>query len=350
MKRGVRLVLIDPGMFWYSGMATGMLSGQYTPQQDQIDPQALITARGGEFIRDELKAVDTGQRRITLKSGKTLHYDWMSLNVGSEVSSDVLQAHQDGPVLWPVKPIPQLAELRKKLLEHIHKQGSMPPIAVIGGGPTGTELAANLAGLAENEAVTPEVVLISGSERLLGDAPVGASKKVYRDLSQRGIEILLDSQASEITADGVRLEDGRTIPCRHVLSAIGLRAKAITGELGLPADEQGLCVSARMHSVADPHVFAAGDCAHFEPRDLPKLGVFGVKSAEVIHQNLLASIDGNTLSEYDPQKVWLAVLNLGHGKGLLTWWKLWWYGRSALWLKDRIDQRFMGQYRDKDSP
>ena len=47
---GARLILIDPGKFWYSGMATGLLGGRYEPEDDQINPGELIRRRGGEFI------------------------------------------------------------------------------------------------------------------------------------------------------------------------------------------------------------------------------------------------------------------------------------------------------------
>jgi hypothetical protein len=51
IAQGARVVLIDPDQFWYSGMATGMLGGMYTSEDDRVDPQALITANGGEFLR-----------------------------------------------------------------------------------------------------------------------------------------------------------------------------------------------------------------------------------------------------------------------------------------------------------
>ena len=100
-----------------------------------------------------------------------------------------------------------------------------------------------------------------------------------------------------------------------------------------------------MQSIADPRVFAAGDCADYQPRALPKLGVFGVKAAEVIHHNLLASLQQRPLRPYQPQRRWLAILNLGNGQGLLLWWRFWWRGRFSAWLKNRIDRRFMAQYR-----
>ena len=346
---GARLILIDPGKFWYSGMATGLLGGRYAPEDDQIEPGELIRRRGGAFIRDRVEAVNTATRTLTLGSGDTLHYDWLSLNVGSEVDISGLEPADEGPRIWPVKPIPPLHELRLSLEQAMRDTGLMPPVVVIGGGATGSELAANLAGLARRNGAEPELTLVSSSERLLPDAPAGASRALARTLSRFGITTRLQARARRITAGGVELANGELVPCAHVLAAVGLQAKALTRGLGLTASRAGLRVNSFMQSVDDPRVFAAGDCADFAPRELPKLGVFGVKAAAIMHHNLLASIERRALKPYKPQRVWLAILNLGDGRGLLTWWRLWWLGRLADWLKDRIDRRFMAQYRMQDS-
>jgi NADH dehydrogenase FAD-containing subunit len=116
--------------------------------------------------------------------------------------------------------------------------------------------------------------------------------------------------------------------------------------MGLPTHStNGLRINAKLHSIADPRVFAGGDCAAMEGFNLPKLGVFGVRQAAYIHANLLASLEGKPLAEYEPQKRYLAILNLGDGTALSTWGPLWWNGRSSMWLKDFIDRRFLEGYR-----
>ena len=245
-------------------MATGLLGGRYAPEDDQIEPGKLIHRCGGEFIQDRVDAINTSTRTLSLASGKTIHYDWLSLNVGSEVDISGLEPPSDGPRVWPVKPIPPLYELRASL-----EQASF------------------------------------------------------------GIKLPLQMRARRITERGVELESGEEIPCKHVLAAVGLQAKSLTRSLGLAAGPAGLRVNSYMQSLDDQRVFAAGDCADFAPRDLPKLGVFGVKAAGIIHHNLLASLRGKPLKHYKPQRVWLAILNLGDGRGLLLWWKVWWLGRLA---------------------
>jgi NADH dehydrogenase FAD-containing subunit len=87
-----------------------------------------------------------------------------------------------------------------------------------------------------------------------------------------------------------------------------------------------------------------GDCADFTPRRLPKLGVFGVRSAPILHHNLMARANGKPLQPYRPQRIWLAVLNLGDGRGFLRWGPVWWQGPFSQRLKDHLDRRFLERF------
>lgn len=344
-RRDIRLILIDPGSFWYSGLATGMLNGQYSADDDQIDPRALIESAGGEFIQDSVASVDPKTRQLSLSDGTRLTYDWLSLNIGSQVNDNGLvdPAHVQ---CWPVKPIENLYRLRKNLEGSIRQSGHMPPVCVIGGGPTGSEIAANLIGLAERDQVTPSVTLITNTERLLADsAPKGAATSLQRSLEKRGLRLMPGKQVTGTEPGKVLAGDGQRVNAEHVVLATGLEAKPLTREIGVTAGRQGVRVNRYLQSVDNPALFAAGDCADFQPRPLPKLGVFGVRAAEIVHHNLLACHDGQPLRAFEPQKVWLAILNLGNGEALALWWRLWWRGRSSLWLKDRIDRQFLQGYR-----
>lgn len=344
-RRSVRLVLVDPGLFWYSGLATGMLAGRYPAGDDQLDPAALVRAAGGEFITGRAVGVDAAARRVHLADGGTLAYDWLSLNVGSEVAADLDAAGGD-PDVWPVKPIANLWALRRALGERLRNPRDHLELAVIGGGATGGEVAANLAALGAGLQGTLRVTLCASGPRLLPSGPPGAGRRLAAHLSRRGVAVLTGTRAVCKSGGALEIADGRRLRADVVVLAGGLRAAALAAATGLPCQgREGLRVTAALHSEADPRVFAAGDCAHFLPRPLPKLGVFGVRAGGALHRNLLASVDGRPLRPYRPQKRYLAILNLGDGTALATWSRLWWHGRAAMWLKDRIDRRFMDGYR-----
>lgn len=337
---GASLTLIDPGAFWYSGLATGMLAGMYPPATDRLDPRALIEASGGHFVQGRVVSIDRHDRAVVLSDGRRIYYDLLSLNVGSEVQTSF---DSDAP-LWPVKPIADLARLR----EHVER---WPPdkelrLVVVGGGPTGSEIAACLRALCRRNQREGRVTLVTSGESLLDDAPWGARKRLRRELHRRGIEVRFGERATGHEGNLLRTDKGSKIPFDALVLATGLRTSRLITKLGLPYDEsRGLRVTSCLQSVEDDRIFAVGDCADIEGERLPRLGVFGVKAAPILVSNLIAAAGSQPLSVYEPQSRYLAVLNMGDGYGLALRGRLWWFGKSSMRLKHRIDTRFLDDYR-----
>ena len=345
IARGARLVLIDPGVFWYSGMATGKLGGIYDAPEDQVDSRALAEAYGVEFIQDQVEMVESGARRVRLAGGGELTYDYLSLNVGSRVNATNIAGAANDPSIWPVKPIENLWKLRE-YLEGRFRAGETLRLAVVGGGPTGCEVAANLTALAMRHGTKLSLSLITSSAALIAQAPPGASRALQRKLSRRGVKILPCTRIFVREKGSLIADNGRRVPADVVVVATGLEANPLVDEMGLPTRAgKGLRVNSKLHSIADQRIFAGGDCACMEGFDLPKLGVFGVRQGVVIHANLLSSLERKPLSNYYPQKRYLAILNLGDGTALATWGPFWWNGRFGMRLKDWIDCRFLERYR-----
>ncbi len=79
---GLSVTLIEPGKFWYSGMATGMLGGLYRAEQDQITVSALAQKKEIRHITDSLTALSISPRFITTANGMEVPYDVLSFNIG----------------------------------------------------------------------------------------------------------------------------------------------------------------------------------------------------------------------------------------------------------------------------
>ncbi|HUZ06396.1 MAG TPA: FAD-dependent oxidoreductase, partial [Candidatus Paceibacterota bacterium] len=345
IERGARVMLIDPGVFWYSGLATGMLGGMYGAAEDQVDPRALAEAHGVEFIQDRVAALETGVRRLRLAGGGDLTYDYVSLTVGSQVNAAIIEGAANDPSVWPVKPISNLWKLRE-YLESRFRAGQTPRVAVIGGGPTGSEVAANLTALASRHGNGMSVTLITSSAGLIPQAPSGTARALQRKLTRLEVDIRLGTRIIRREGAALIAADGSRFMADVVVLANGLEANPLVEKIGLPTRTGiGLRINRRLHSIADDRVFASGDCTAMEDFNLPKLGVFGVRQAAYIHANLVASLEGKPLADYTPQKHYLAILNLGDGTALAMWGPFWWIGRSSMWLKDWIDRRFLDYYR-----
>src|SRR5205085_6613482 len=127
-RHGAEVVLVSPGDFWYSGLATGVLGGRYPPSLDRIDVATLVTAGGGRYVRGRAVRLEPGARQVHLADGPPLAYDLLSLDVGSEVPLDrVPGAAADG---YPAKPLENLWRLRQDLEQRFPAASPDRPVRV----------------------------------------------------------------------------------------------------------------------------------------------------------------------------------------------------------------------------
>ncbi|MDI5932880.1 NAD(P)/FAD-dependent oxidoreductase [Halomonas kalidii] len=347
-----RVTLVDPGGFWYSGMANGMLGGRLTPAEDRLDPARLAARHGVTAVRGRLAGLDLIQRQAILEDGRALPFDLLSLNLGS--SCQAPPARRPGPAVWTVKPIPCLVALRR-CLEADFRRGAGPRLVVVGGGASGVEVACNLSALSRRHGVNSTITLVTRGQRLLEDAPRGASRWLSRLLARRGIQVLGGTSVIGHAAGGALIRSDETLrgedslallEADHVIHASGLTPPRVIDRLGLPViPDRGLAVASSLQSTGDPDVFAAGDCAAMVDHRLPRLGVYSERQAPVLLDNLAARLADRPLRDHVPQPRALAILDLGEGLGLAIRGQSWWTGRLMLLWKRWLDRRFMARYR-----
>lgn len=341
LRRGAlgahRKVLIDPGAFWYSGLATGMLGGRYRPAEDCVDVQRFALHVGADYIKDRVIECDPQARVLSLQSGRTLEYQVVSFNLGSEVNASGIRGAEHGV---PIKPISNLAALREKL-EQRFREGKPTRAIVVGGGPSGVEIAANLRALGNKAAAQLDITIIARSRELLPQIPASARKVMHATLDQLNLKVLLNSTVDQVRPEGVGFSGG-ALEADFVVLASGLNAPEGLNRFGLSLSQAGdIKVTKALQAVDQPDVFAVGDCAQVGGHDLPKLGVFGVRQAPVLGKNLRARIEGRALADYHPQKNWLYILNMGDGRALAVYGRYWSFGRVSMLLKHFLDKRFM---------
>jgi NADH dehydrogenase FAD-containing subunit len=344
-RRGHELVVVAPEPFWYSGLATGMLGGRYPPELDRVDVATLLGPHG-RFLRDRVTGIDVAARKVQLAESPPLGYDVLSLNLGSVVPE--IPGLSDG---YAAKPIEQLWRLRLDLEDRFRHAPDDPVCVVVaGGGVTGVEIAANIAGLARLRGGRLALTVLVAGERPLPTLPRGAAERVVAALERRGIIFRANSRAERVEHRSVVLGSGERLPFDLLVNATGLRPAPLIRDSGLPVDAQGaLLVDAHLRSVADPAVHGGGDGIALSGHDLPKVGVHAIRQGPVLQQNLLASLEGTQPARYRPQKDHLWIMNLGDGTGLAVRRNVWWHGQAAFRLKDWIDRRFLAEYRS-DGP
>lgn len=333
-RGGHALTVVAPARFWYSGMATGMLGGQYAPEDDQVDVARLVAEGGGTLLPGPVTGLDPAARLVHLADAAPLPYDVLSVALGSD------SAPLPGVAGIAAKPIDRLWALRQLL-----EAGGTPRVLVVGGGMTGCELAANIAALARRHGAAASVTLLTTPDGLLRALRPAAARIVLRALCRAGVAVRQDGPVLELAAGHARIPGGR-VAFDLAVNATGLRPAPVLRRFGLPLDAAGgLVVDRHLRAIGDPAVHGAGDCIAFDGAALPRAGVFAVRQGPVLLANLLAALDGTPPQAFRPQRRYLWVMNLGDGTGLATYGRWHWHGRAALALKDRIDRRFMARAR-----
>jgi selenide,water dikinase len=336
---GVRLTVINPGPTApYSGMLPGFVAGHYGRDDLDIDLVQLARFSGARIIPGRAIGLDPQARTIMVAGRGEIAYDVASVDIGITSEMPGLPGFADHGI--PAKPLGRFATQ----WEAFRAETSTPSVAVIGGGVAGAELAMAMAHALRKGGHDPSVHLIDRGEVLEEFAPP-ARTRLLAALEDEAVVPIEQADVVEVTAQSVRLADGREIPSHFTTGAAGAHPQGWLAETGLDSHAGSLSVGPTLQT-SSPDVFAVGDCAHlaFDPR--PKAGVFAVREAPVLHHNLVAHLSGRPLRRFKPQKDYLKLISLGGQTALAEKLGTARRGRLLWRWKDRIDRTFMRRFRD----
>lgn len=331
---GARITVVSPPTFWYSGLATSVLAGRHTPESNVIDVAGLCQRKGVAFLEGEVVSGNVASRTIHLADGRSLAYDLLSVNLGSVVP-DPVPGMTEAAV--PARPIQGLLELGAEL----EGTNSRPHIVVLGGGATGCEVAL---ALRTRGGEGPRITLVSPDPPPAGLAP-RAQLIMARVLEERGIRWVPEAALS-VSGGEVLLAGGETLPFHHLVNCTGLVPNPTAARLGLPTGRKGhILLDPTLEAPEHPGHFGAGDAVQVAGGGHPPAGVYSVRQAPVLVENLLAHLTGSSPRSFSLRRPVLLILALGDGTGLATFGRLALRGRWALGWKDRLDQGWLDRYR-----
>lgn len=342
LQMGHKVTVIGPSpVHYYSGMGPGMLGGTYTPEDIRFNSRVDAERQGAEFIEDSVDLIDAETRSVTLSSGKNVKYDVLSCNLGS--STDHNYSASNTCRIFSVKPIEKLFEARKHLLRH-GKNTSLR-IAIIGGGPSGVELAGNLLQLAATEGLNDPEVIIYCRSRLMNRFSEKVRKSCGRYLTKSGVEIVEGVSVESVEAGVIQTSCRKTRVADVIFIASGIRPSSVFYRSGFAVGpDGGLPVNKYLQNTHHPEIFGGGDCIYFEPEPLDKVGVYAVRQNPVLFHNLVAALEGDNLHEFVPGGRYLLIFNLGSGYGVLQKGPFFIKGRAAFAIKNYIDRKFIQKF------
>lgn len=330
---------------FYSGMTPGYLAGQYTEDDISSDVPAIARRAGAQCVIGRAVGLDPMQRRVTLEDGRSLPYDLVSLNIGSlTAGSDRAEARS----AERIKPLHRAARLKQRLGALAARPDRPARVVVIGAGAGGVEVAFAAAAALDRAGQARAITLVDRSSRVLTGYPERFQQLTGRALDTHRIVRRLGVGVVAVEPDRVCLDAGDPLPSDLTVWLTGPEGAPLLAESGLPTEPRGfLWITDTLHSVADPRVFAVGDCGTFIQYPwVAKSGVYAVREAPVLWRNLRAAACGRPLERYRPQRGFLSILNTGRGRALLQYKGMASWSRWSWWLKDAIDRRFMRRYQE----
>jgi selenide,water dikinase len=336
---GVRLSLINPGPTApYSGMLPGFVAGHYTRDQLDIDLVRLASAAQARLILGSVTGIDPGAGTIQIDTHPDIGFDVASVDVG--ITSDMPALDGFGAHAIPAKPLGPFAAA----WDAFRDQDGPATLAIIGGGVAGVELAMAMSHALKQRGRDAVVHLIDAG-KALSALPAKSADRLRHALAAQNVTLLENVTITHLTHKTLHLADGRTITADFITGAAGARPYDWLSETGLQTHDGFLCVNDRLQT-SDPRIFAVGDCAHMTHDPRPKAGVYAVRQAPTLLNNLLSSLSSGPLKPYVPQKDYLKLISLGEKSALGDRFGLTFTGPWVWTWKDSIDRKFMDQFRN----
>jgi len=349
-RKGVRITLLDkrnhhvfqPLLYQ---VATATLSAG-----DIASPirWVLRGARNVRVLLGEAARVDMANHRVELTDGATLDYDQLIIATGS---SHTYFGHPEWERVAPgLKTLEDAFEIRRRVLKAFERAEretddqrrlELLTFVLVGGGPTGVELAGTLAEIARQtlrdefhaiDTTRARVVLVEAGSSILATFPEKLREAARRSLRRLGVEVMEDTRVTGVDDHGVTIEPGGRVVAGTVLWTAGVAASPLVSTLGVPLDRAGrVMVQPDLTVPGHPEVFVVGDAAalHQDGRLLPGVAQTAMQGASHAAKTILRRLDGQPSAPFVYRDLGnmaivgrgaaVADLNWARFSGLLAW-------------------------------
>lgn len=310
---GIRVTLIDKNAYQQFHpllyqVAAGLLSTENAAFafRDIFRGNTNVDVRMSEVVRVDLEA-----RTATTRDGKTFAGDFLVLATGSQVNFYGIPGAPEHTI--PLYSLANAETLRSAILREFERADanynnaaeSRVNFVVVGGGPTGVEMAGALADMIKRTVPdeyrhasyeNAQVFLVEASPSVLSAFSQDSQRYAASALAEHGVRLRLETAVREVQPDGVLLSDGSRIPTKTVIWAAGVTPTSYDVSPRLPLSRSGrIQVQSSLNLAAFEKVYVVGDLAYaldHQAIPLPQLAAVAQQAGKCCAENIISAVHG----------------------------------------------------------
>ena len=355
-KSGFQVVLIDKNNYnQFPPLIYQVASAGLEPSSISFPFRRLSQGMRHFFFRmGEVLSIDEEEKAVRTSFG-TVHYHYLVL-AGGAVTNFFGNANVEQNA-FSMKTVTESIRLRNKLLENFERAETeekeearqvLLNVVIVGGGPSGVEIAGALAEMKRNilprdypdlDAKKVNIYLLDAGDRLLAAMDRKSSEQAANDLRELGVKIMLNSMVTDYKDREVVLSSGQTIKAETVIWVSGVIASPMGGVPESSIGRGGRILTDRYNKVKGmEHVYAIGDQCLVEgdedyPNGHPQLAQVAIQQAELLAKNILRMERAEDIKPFAYRNLG-TMATIGRKKAVAEIWKARFGGFSAwlLWL------------------
>ncbi|CAB4689323.1 unannotated protein [freshwater metagenome] len=257
-------------------------------------------------------SIDHKNKAVKLDSSEILEFDHLIVALGSATADFGVKGVQEHAL--GMKSVSEAITIRAEVMRRFEdlcrfEDETVFSISVVGGGPTGVEMAGALAELVrgplrsdqENAAAHIDIYLIEAGPRLLPSFSPRLSARTQRDLEKLGVKVRCNTAVKEIKPRKIELKDGTFIPSEVTIWAAGVQGEPLAKQLNMPVTSTRIDIEQTLQVQHYPHIWAIGDIAGAKSengRYLPMVAPVAMQQGRWVARQIMAITQGKQAGKF----------------------------------------------------
>lgn len=317
----------------YRAVTSGKRAGSHIRLSNVLNGTSI------RYVRGTANKLDRNKQQVVTEEGDTYSYDTLILALGSVTNYFGIEGLEEHS--FNLQSYESTAQLKQHLHEYFDKNGCPDPnYVIVGGGPTGIELAGVLPAYLHDimrrhgiKDCNVHVKLVEAAPRLLPRAPKNVSRTITKRLRKLGVQVLCGKTVGGQTADSLVI-DGEPIQSSTVIWTAGVTNNPFFKNNGFELSERGK-VAVDEYLQAEPNIYVLGDNADTQHSGLAQTALH---DGEVVSQNIIRTLQGKNPLPYKPKSP-ITVIPVGPRWASVQWGS-WHYSGLRGWaLRQLADLR-----------